>query len=79
MVGKAQALLGQQKRQYSIHLVGGGRISLQLPAADLEDVAHLLATQRHLVGRSPAEDPSSDGCLALVPANRIQLVIDADD
>lgn len=77
-VEKVSATFSSMTREYAIHLVGGGKICLELEAADLEDVAHLLATQRHLLGRAPAEGPTGDSCLALVPANRIQLVIDAD-
>ena len=78
MVADGGAMFAQETREYSIHLVGGGKISLELQAADLEDVAHLLATHRHLIGRSHSEGHVSN-CLALVPASRVQLVIDADD
>lgn len=73
-----RALFASSTREYAIHLVGGGAISLELEAVDLDDVAHLLSTRRHLIGRALSDGAIGNGCLALVPANRIQLVIDAD-
>ena len=39
-VEKVSATFSSMTREYAIHLVGGGKICLELQAADLEDVAH---------------------------------------
>jgi hypothetical protein len=56
-----------------VHLVGGGAVELLHAADHLADLIVQIRTERVLVGRLRDEDGQSHA--AIVPSNRIQLVL----
>lgn len=60
-----------------IHMVGGGRLGLDLDADGLEDVAAILRHERGLLGIALPDDKGEGIGRVLIPANRIQLVAEA--
>lgn len=63
---------------FSVHLVGGGSIKMMLDARDLADVHHALQHYRALIGRHVFESEIGleEFLPALIPAARVQMVID---
>lgn len=63
-----------------IHVSGGGRVHLQTDARDLGDIAECLRRERALVGQMTFSDEHGERvCDVLIPSNRIDFVVDADD
>lgn len=68
----------RHEQAFLVHLVGGGCVKMMLEARDLADVQHALKHQRVLIGRHVFESEIGleESMPALIPASRIQMVID---
>lgn len=67
-------------RQFEVHISGGRRINLKVVADDFEDVARRITRDRFLIGVFDASE--SDHVVErtiLIPASRIDYVVDIDD
>lgn len=68
----------RHEQAFLVHLVGGGCLKMMLEARDLSDVQDALQRQRALIGRHvfDSEIGLEQSTPALIPSNRIQMVID---
>ena len=66
-----------QESGFVVHLVGGGHIKMMLEATSLSDVQNTLLRQRALIGRHMfvSDHGIEESIPALIPSNRIQMVI----
>lgn len=60
-----------------IHMIGGGRLGLDLEADGLEDVADILRHERGLLGDALPDEGGEALGRVLIPAHRIQLIAEA--
>lgn len=63
--------------QFHVHMVGGGRLTLDLDARDLTDVSDTLRRERGLMGEAFDDDASRMIGRVLIPQHRIQLIAEA--
>lgn len=68
----------RHEQAFLVHLVGGGSVKMMLQASDLSDVQHSLQHNRALIGRHVFESEIGleESMPALIPAARVQMVID---
>lgn len=71
----------RHEQAFLIHLVGGGSLKMMLDARDLSDIQHALRQHRALIGRHVFESEIGleESMHALVPAARVQMVIDCEE
>ena len=69
------------QRIFTVHLTGGGTVTMELDASDLFGVAETMARQRALIGQLAPPDTygETQWIAALIPASRIQMVLDHAD
>lgn len=69
-----------RKKRFLVHLVGGGSIAMFLTARNLWEVKHDLRHHRALLGHyvCKSEFGLEQDVPALIPAGRIQMVLDCD-
>lgn len=69
------------QRLFTVHLMGGGTVTLGLELSNLFEVAETMARQRALIGHLAPPDGFGDAqwIPALIPASRIQMVLDHAD
>lgn len=67
-------------RQFEVHIAGGRHIHLKVAACDFEDMGRRMMRDRFLIGVIEAAH-SDDGLgrTVLIPANRIDYVVDLDE
>lgn len=75
-----QAVAMHQHRLAQVHISGGRRINLKVVADDFEDMARQLTRDRFLLGvvDAPEDDHVPERAI-LIPANRIDYVVDLND
>lgn len=62
--------------EVTIHLVGGGQITVLLDAQSLHDLAEHIRRERAIVGRLVPGCSDDQGCNeVLIPANRIKIAV----
>lgn len=67
-------------RSAEVHISGGRRINLKVVADDFEDMARQLTRDRFLLGvvDTPEDDHVPERAI-MIPANRIDYVVDLND
>jgi hypothetical protein len=71
---------GDPQRRAEVHIAGGRRISLKVFADDFEDIARGMIRDRFLMGlfEADVQDQMMERAI-LIPANRIDYVVDLDE
>lgn len=71
---------GDPPRRAEVHIAGGRRVSLKVFADDFESMARQITRDRFLLG---VVDAAENECVLeraiLIPANRIDYVVDIDE
>lgn len=70
----------RQRRALSVHVWGGQRIQLTMDVGGLDEVGERLRRERALIGQMIFSDDEGERVRdVLIPSNRIDFVVDADD
>ncbi len=69
-----------QHRTLLVHMSGGKHIHLTMDVGGLDDVSERLRRERALIGQMTFSDDDGEHVReVLIPSNRIDFVVDADD